>query len=661
MKLLIAVLLPFLAVAQTATQPAPAEQTKTEEKAAGKDAAPPVAATTEPALTGSVDFGFRVHTDISGNAGVYRTTVNLGEGAKLFGLDLHYLSPTRKYVDRVNIFATGWGGDPYSTARLDATKERTYDLHIDYKNIAYFNFLPSFANPFLATGGLMTERGYDIRRRMFDAELRLRPTTRFSPYIAFSSDGGDGSGITTFVTNSNEYPVSNNLHDGSRRVRGGVNVELSKFHLTVEEGGTWFKDDDGTSINHQELGNRTTPIAGQALFLNGETQFYRVRGNGAFTKALATFTPFPWLDLSGQFLYSNPSVTTNYNNTAFGNFVDPATLQFFASQSNIAFSSANQPHSSGAFYAELRPSSRIRILESVTVDRLPVTSAQVLTQLTSAFTTPLLSSGTDSLRITYNRNQTEAIVEIAPWLSLRGGFRNVWGDARVRAPQVNGTDTELGTLNQNVLLAGAMIRVAQKLRVTLDTEIGSTYKNYFRTSLHDYEKGTARVRYQALTSLSLTASLSALYNENPTPGVNYDFRSRAASLGFSWNPNNAKRYTILGDYTLSSLKTSLPYFLPTGESDVSRYRDNANTATLLFDCAARGGKYAPRFSLGGSIFKSSGSRPSTYAQPMARLSMPLHEHASLFSEWRYYGLGERYYQYEGFRTHVFMVGLRLAR
>src|SRR5206468_4138143 len=135
----------------------------------------------------------------------------------------------------------------------------------------------------------------------------------------------------------------------------------------------------------------------------------------------------------------------------------------------------------------------------------------------------------------------------------------------------------------------------------------------------------------------------------------------ATSAGFFWNPNQAKRYSILGDYTYSTLKSNAIYFDPgTLTQLLSQYRDNAHTATLLWDCSAPG-KHGPHLTGGGSYFKRSGSRPTTYAQPLARVAMPVYEHASLFGEWRYYGLGEQYYMYEGFRTHVFMLGLRLVR
>ena len=666
MKLFLVILgiIPLLA-AQEPAKPAvdPAKPQEEQSKTAPAEKAAEAAPAKEPAeqaITGSVDFGYRFNTGIAGNYDAYRTTVNLGEGLKLFGFDLQIKSPTHKYFDHMKLFGLGWGGDPYTTARLDVFKERVYDLHVDYKNIAYFNYLPTFANTFLDQGILHTERASDLRHKMFDAELRLRPGTRLIPYLQFSRDSTDGHGITTFVTGGNEYPVAETSHDTTLRFVGGVSLELNKVHATFEEGSTSFRDDSDTRNTQLNRGDRLTPIAGQQLNLSTLSELYRTRGDGYFTKGQATFTPYTWMDLSGQFLYSNPSTNSTYLANATGSFVDLATLVFYNSQTSGLTSLANQPHSAGSLYLELRPLAHVRILESYSGDHLNVPSSYVLSEATSIATPPNPEKGYTRYTTTYNRHQTEAVVDLTRWLTVRAGFRNVWGDLTTRAPQVNGVELENAQLSQNVFLAGLQLRLNQKFRATFDTEVGSADKSYFRTSLHDYKKGTARIRYQALSNLALTSSFTALYNENPTPGVNYDFRSRQASLGFFWNPKAAKRYSLLGDYTFSSLKTNLGYFEPqSGLSDLSNYRDNAHTATLLFDCSPPGGKYAPHFSFGGSMFKSSGSRPSSYMQPLARVSMPFHEHANFFTEWRYYGYGESNYAYEGFRSHVFQIGLRL--
>ena len=61
------------------------------------------------------------------------------------------------------------------------------------------------------------------------------------------------------------------------------------------------------------------------------------------------------------------------------------------------------------------------------------------------------------------------------------------------------------------------------------------------------------------------------------------------------------------------------------------------------------------------MFISSGSRPTSYCQPLLRLALPLHKHISWNTEWQYYGFGEQFYLYEGFRTHAFTTGLKVTR
>lgn len=69
----------------------------------------------------------------------------------------------------------------------------------------------------------------------------------------------------------------------------------------------------------------------------------------------------------------------------------------------------------------------------------------------------------------------------------------------------------------------------------------------------------------------------------------------------------------------------------------------------------------PKLTVGGSLFIASLSRPTRFYQPLVRLSLPLRKNVSWNTEWRYYGSGEQLYLYEGFRTHVFMTGLRITR
>jgi hypothetical protein len=43
---------------------------------------------------------------------------------------------------------------------------------------------------------------------------------------------------------------------------------------------------------------------------------------------------------------------------------------------------------------------------------------------------------------------------------------------------------------------------------------------------------------------------------------------------------------------------------------------------------------------------------------MIRVSVPIYKHMQWNAEWRYYGLNERFYSYENFRSNQIMASIR---
>ena len=155
----------------------------------------------------------------------------------------------------------------------------------------------------------------------------------------------------------------------------GCGFEFNRFHATLEQGGTAFKDDQRVYLPPgTNLGNRTSPFLGQWLTLSNLNQAYRARGTSKYSKVLVTANPFSWIDLSGQFLYSLPSSDVNLTQDNTGNFFSLDSFAFFTSEQLLATTQAKQPHTSGSFGAEIRPHRRIRVIESFTTDRFHTTS-----------------------------------------------------------------------------------------------------------------------------------------------------------------------------------------------------------------------------------------------------------------------------------------------
>ena len=395
--------------------PAPAD-TKPETPADETPAAEGTAAAPESMIRGSVEVGYRFVGDIGGNQDVYRSVVNLGEGPRLLNLDLS-LTPSLKWIDDLTIRANNWGGDPYNTTYIRAGKSEKWRLEADYRNIAYFNSLPSFANPRLETGLLASQRAYDMTRRSTDVQFELLPGNWITPFVGFQHNSGFGRGVTLYVPGVNEFPVPTELDDRTDTWRGGVRIEKSRFHVTLEVGAFSFNDNQRLYENTLNTGNRTAPFLGQQLSLRSLNAAYDINGDALFTRAALTANPTTWLDVFANWVWTGPKITTNYSESAAGTLVQGFT-NIVPTQALLFDAVAKQPHNRAHAGFEVRPTSRLRIIQSIYTDRMHTASTF------------------DRLEMTYNQNQIEALIDLTDRLSVRGGHRYTWGESRNRAPRL---------------------------------------------------------------------------------------------------------------------------------------------------------------------------------------------------------------------------------
>jgi hypothetical protein len=650
----------ILVGALAAQEPKPADQaTKPSEpaKPADQAATPPEPAkpAAEGWLEGSFEIGFRWIPNINGNYNAYRSVVNFGEGPRLIDADFTLRDPNKRIFDRADVQATLWG-DPYNTLRVDVQKDAWYRLTADYRNIAYFNFLPSYADPTLGQGLLLDQNSFDTEIRTTSVQLDLLPKKWITPYLGFGRNTQFGRGITDFHTDRNEYPVASLYSDQTDNYRGGVRMELGRYHLTLEQGGTTFKDDQGASDVTLNPGNSPGLFLGQTLPLKSLSELYRVRGDSIYSKLLVAANPYSWMSITGDLTYSKPRTDINYTEAATGTFYLQRILQFYSAGRDVLTGDANMPHTSANITVELRPLARLRIVEYWMTDRFHNASSALLAEnlLVGGATLTDSQLANDRLILNDNREEIDAYYELTPKLTLRGGYRFEWGDTQVRAPILTGQILEPANLRRNVGIAGLNYRVGQKFRVIADAEGSSSGATYFRTSLQDYEKAHIRASYDLLSNLRIGADFSLLNNSNPDPSVRLDFSSKVESASVFWTPNGAKWANVLVDYSRSAVRSNILYLVPQVLAPAtSIYRENAHSFTAVTSI-----KW---FSFGGSLFISSGSRPTNYYQPLARVSIPLHKHVQWNTEWRWYSMSEAFFLFENFRSNQIVTSLRFTR
>lgn len=644
MRIWLALLLPCSLLAQDAAQkesPAPS---------------------TEDELTGTIDLGARWRYGVGGDFNTYRSLVNLGSGLRLVSGDLKYEPSANGLFDSLLVTADNWGGDPYNTARFDLLKRGKYRFAGRYSNIAYFNYLPSFANPAVGTLFSLNQRAYDTTIRNLDTKLELFPGGRVIPYVGYERNTDYGNGITTIVEQANEYPLRNLVRWGQDRYFGGVRLEWNRWHATVESGQTAFKDDQSVTSTERVNGNRPLTFLGQQLFLSDGSQLYHTRSEGTFTRVNLTANPWHWLDLAGNYMYSKPEATSKFSEDLIGNIAYQAMV--YARNADTVYGNASMPRMSWSGSAEARPFSRLRIREIFETDRMRTDSNAIMTSVLFAaagaqFTTGM--NAVDRFEATRNRNQVEGLLDITRHFMVRGGFRREWGKSLMRSGFLNSAPFERGELERNVGLVGAQFRAGSRMTVYGDYEVGDGKKTYYRTGLMDTRKYRIQGRFNLRSDLTFNTLFTRLENKNPDEGINYNYHAQAISASLQWTPAAAKRFAFIADYSRSAIMSDINYLDATWFRTIrSLYRDNAHSYNTYVNFVARP-KALPApmtLSLGGSFVTTSGSRPSRYYQPQGKIVIPIIPKLHAFGEYRWFGLNQPYYSYEGFRANMLLAGFR---
>ena len=89
------------------------------------------------ALNVQTDLGYRFITGEHGSTNAYRSVINLGEGPRVLGFQAS--------APGFRLMGSNWG-DPFNTLMGQAEKKNLFRLSFQYRNLAYFDALPSFAN-----------------------------------------------------------------------------------------------------------------------------------------------------------------------------------------------------------------------------------------------------------------------------------------------------------------------------------------------------------------------------------------------------------------------------------------------------------------------------------------------------------------------------------
>jgi len=584
-------------------------------------------------IQGDLDLRSRF---VSGDRGpVYRSVVNLGEGLRVFGGSLRYAGK-----DNVEARVHDWGGDPNSQASLRVRREGVYEVTMQYRTMAYFNSLPSFANPLLAQGVLTSQRSLDVRRRQLDLEARWKPRARVSPFFGILRTSGSGQGITPFTGTGDEFAVRTGFGDTLRTVRGGVVFTGNVWSAIVEQGQTSYTDrqdlDSGAGS-----GNRVDGIV-----LDRLTERYAASGSGYYTRANVQGQPLARLSVAGHYVFSRPKLDVSHTVDAAGQFLDPATRQPYTVLLEQSTANASQPRNSGSWTTEFRFHENIRARHTWFSDAFQISGASPSASL-------LGMSGGPRMRVNllYGQSDAELIGDVGKTLTVRGGHRYVRGRADLPPADLEFTAQPIEPrMNRHVALAGASWRPWKgRVRLHADFEGSPGGATYFRTGLQNYRKYSAQGRVRLTPTLHLTVQHRALTNSN----TGLDLRSRQSATTIDWSPRKAGLIGFSGTYAHESMQTASTIIDPTFFlHSLSAYLDRGHHASGYTELRLPGGG---QISAGGAISSTGGTRPTRYYAPQMRVQMPVAARVHVVGEWCWYSLQSL----DSFRAHTVSAGLLL--
>ncbi|MGC2820022.1 MAG: hypothetical protein WA198_10080 [Candidatus Sulfotelmatobacter sp.] len=226
----------------------------------------------------SIDLGGHV-ANIDGSGAMYDTLVNEQSGPRILGetYELRALPNTKNtLVDRVKLFASGLGGDPYDVAKLDLSKGALYDFsglfrrdrqYFDYNLLGNPNLPPGQSIPIgpaaAPTGAYawpqVTQSPFlnNSVRRMTDTNLTLLPLSKVTFRVGYSQNVFEGPSLTPSgyqVAGSYDLLLQEYQRNSTDDWTGSVEWKpVSRTRLTYEEQVTHYKGDSSFSMAPQYL------------------------------------------------------------------------------------------------------------------------------------------------------------------------------------------------------------------------------------------------------------------------------------------------------------------------------------------------------------------------------------------------------------------------
>ncbi len=279
-------------------------------------AAPVLAQNDAPAVTGSVSVGTR-SVDVDGALTKFREDIDLAAGVRLFDASLHYQPSERgSGIDRLDLDATGLGGDPFESVHLGVRKYGAFDLKLDRRRSAYFyedTILPAaLASVTGSTRGDVHHFDFERLRDSAALDIDLSPATQLSFGLEHQTRTGDST--TTLDLQRDEFELDRPLDESLNGLTVGLRHSWDHITLVVDEQLHEFTNTSELILPGYSLGSNTTDPADLQLFMADQSYDYKSRSHAVRLMA----KPTAKLDMNGGWRTESLDLDMQANESSAG-------------------------------------------------------------------------------------------------------------------------------------------------------------------------------------------------------------------------------------------------------------------------------------------------------------------------------------------------------
>ncbi len=295
-------------------------------------------------VQGSASAGYRF-TDVKGYEPMFEELYDLKSGPRLMDFNMfgHNDNPNA-FANDFSLTTSGLGGDPYPGAQFTLSKDKLYDLRVNWRqSYFYWNQNDNVILPTLNKPGLTDNHDWATVRKIGSIDFTLHATnnlrfnfqyyrTQFSgpTFTTFSPDFLDSPSSWGNYARSNAYSLYAPTFDNANRITGGIDYTWRNWNFHYNVGYQTY--DENMTLNAATPGELSIAKTPGEPLTNASWSDYR-----RLTTPVSEFSysgqPYRWMETAGSYLFYRYSGPATFDQSFSGNNTDVTPSAYAVSES----------------------------------------------------------------------------------------------------------------------------------------------------------------------------------------------------------------------------------------------------------------------------------------------------------------------------------------